>query len=242
MTLHTEDSPAGPKPHPPGRGPDAAAGTRFPATAVPGADRPVPGGTRDNQDRPGGEAHPAAPPGPESAPGRSPLAGADRGQVEPPSGAPARPVPAADVESGSRDISSQHVGSCEGTAGPGAPSPGPAQASPPAFKRQGDGDAGAGPAAPRPAAGSAETPSSGGRPGSPDDGKDAGGAARVTAAAPPVRNGMSGQDARKAWRAAESAKAKAARNQRGRYPVKRQSGTYQAGGNRRMPPPPRGAA
>lgn len=53
---------------------------------------------------------------------------------------------------------------------------------------------------------------------------------------------QSRQGARKAWRAAESALAKAKRNGRGRYPVKRRGDGYGPGMSRRMPPQPPGGA
>ena len=47
---------------------------------------------------------------------------------------------------------------------------------------------------------------------------------------------LAGQDGRAAWKAAESANAKAKRNGRGRYPVKRRGDGYTPGMSRRMPP------
>jgi hypothetical protein len=63
-----------------------------------------------------------------------------------------------------------------------------------------------------------------------------------SAAAPGGATPLAGQDARKAWKAAESANAKAKRNGRGRYPVKRRGDGYAPGMSRRMPPPSGGAA
>ena len=215
--------------------------------------------TRTPTGRAGGiTGHPPAPSAPKPAPEAALTApGAGRGKVEP--SAPARAVPAA-VRGGGRDAPSRNA-TREGTAGPGALPPGPAQSSAPGISLPAPG-AGRGkktepihPPAPSRAAPAAVPPGGRGTKASagaeqgrapastspPDEGKSGGaeggepalrrrtpragsptridpaGDGRLNAASPAARP-LSGDDFRKAWKAAESAKNATARRGRARRP------------------------
>lgn len=131
MTSYPQDSrPGGATPRP-GPGPGAAGSPPVRVTAAnPGAAAVrTDGGTRGTpQGRAGGAGHPVSPPA-LPAPGHP---GAEGGLHEPSPQAPAR-APVAVPARGGRGNNPSPQGR-EGTAGPGAPVPGPAQASTPAPK------------------------------------------------------------------------------------------------------------
>jgi hypothetical protein len=218
-----QDSPARVDPAhiPPGRGLIAAEGPTVPAlAAAPGVTVPPPGGVRSPQGRTG-EARRSAPSSvPESAPGISPLPGAESGKVESPR-TPARTAPAAAWGRGRSTTSRTPVR--RQTTGPGCGGTGPVPASPPAFEGLAGAGRKEGPGTATPGAGpeSAQDPAGGTRSGS------------RSSTSPPA----DGDSFRMAWKAAESANAKAKRTGRSRYSVKRQGGGYRPGSARRMPPP-----
>lgn len=72
--------------------------------------------------------------------------------------------------------------------------------------------------------------------GGPDSSPE-GGESLAAAASPSGSTPTPGEKARADWKAARSANAKAKRNGRGRYPVKRPGDGYGPGMTRRMPPP-----
>jgi hypothetical protein len=172
------------------------------------------------QDRTG-EANRSASPVPESAPGHNPpVPGAASGTLEP-SQVRSRAT-AAQPGSGGRGTPS-HTPVREGEAAPGTRMPGAAGTSAPV--RAGSG-------AEREQPGGIITPAAGLPPAQSPPGTGSGAAATVPGGSTP----LAGQDARAAWKAAESANAKAKRNGRGRYPVKRRGDGYAPGMTRRMPP------
>jgi hypothetical protein len=188
--------------------------------------------TGNRQVRAGGTSHPLAPPASRPAP-EAASPGAACGQVEP-CPAPARTVPAVDQADGGQGNPSRSADR-EGTACPVVGATGQAQSSPREPSPPGSGGArGTGPAHPPVSSRITQTSplvaegraggDAGGGPaqstrttgaGSPPVTRPAGGG-RVNA--PPPAVPLSGQDFRKAWKAAESAKNAAQRRGRARRP------------------------
>lgn len=218
VTIHPENFPAGTRA---GQG-DAAEPTPRASAAAPGAASTTPGGTWGTTERADGEGHSPSPSAPEPAPGRSPLAGAEGGRVEPPSPAPVSPVAQAAAAPCDGLGTTSRNGQREQATGPVLGGSGPVPSTPPATEGFAFGAREEGPGGTTPAAGSPPA-------------QDPPGGARSSAAPPgaePKRPG--GQDYRDAARKAKAGQARAARNRRGQGPVKRRGNG--AGMIRRLPP------
>lgn len=219
MTSRPEDSQPGGVPPSAGLGQGSAAIPPSQAAVARDAVSIAPGGIAGApQDPASGAAHPVVPLAARPAPGRSQLAGAGCGKVEPPIAAPSRTALTA-AGYGSQGTPSRSARR-EGTAGPESATSGPAQSSPPPRKGRGGGD---------------RAPVSGASgPGAAGTGQETAGGAPEASSALPA--GKRGQDFRDAVKAAQSAQAAQRRRDRGKWPARRTGGTYGPGMSRRQPP------
>jgi hypothetical protein len=225
MTSCPKSAPVGSTP-PSGRGLNAAERPPVRVTAAtPGAPAEGSGeGTRGPLKRAGGVGHPAAPSVLRPAPDHS---GAEGGLREPSPQAPARAPVAVPERGGQGNPSPQGR---EGTAGPGAPVPGPAQTSPLAVKGAAGGA--------REEEASVRTL----RAGLPPATEPAGGAVDRRDAPSAGTTTPPGKEGRDAWRKALSAQARDRRIARGKWPARRAGSAYGPGMTRRQPPGSGGAA
>lgn len=235
MTPAPEDTPAGVPRMLSGRGLNAAGEIHPSPSAVNARDAafaPRIGGISGNPERTGGAVIlPVASPVQDPAPGISPVAGVEGGQVEPPSQAPVRAreaAPCGDPGSSSRGVAH------EGNAAAGTRPPAAAQASPPLIRESGGARREPGtPCGP----GSGFSPESASSPalqGHAGEAKNPAGGARADAAPPAA--GLSGKAFRDAVRAAEVAAARTRRTGRGKRAARAGGSRYVPGANRRRPP------
>lgn len=195
---------------------DSPAGVTPPrrGTAAAASSPPPSGAAAADLKRTGGGGHPPSPPVPGPARESLQAPGAEGGPSR------ARALAAAPTIRGGQGTPSSRSAEREGKAAPGMAVPGAAQASPPGSEGVPAGAEGGPGGNPAPAAGPPRGP---------------GGAALTEVAVPPAP-GLTGEEFRKAWKAADSALARAQRAGRSRYPVKRAGDGYQPGKNRRQPP------